>query len=196
MTLVGILLAAGKGRRFDPTGERNKLLQPWPGGGTVVAASAAAMLAALPTVVAVVGPEGEGVAAELRANGCDVTVCPDAADGMGVSLAHAISHAAANADGWLIALGDMPRVRPSTIKAVAEALVQGSDIAIPVMNGRRGNPVAFSRLHLAALLALHGDQGARNIVASHPVLEVEVDDPGIFQDIDTAADLSARRVSG
>ncbi len=195
MTVVGILLAAGKGRRFDPTGERNKLLQPWPGAGTVVAASATAMLAALSKVVAVIGPEGEGVAAQLRAIGCDVTECPDAADGMGVSLAHAVS-VADDADGWLIALGDMPRVSPSTIEALAEAVRQGSDIAVPVMNGRRGNPVAFSRIHLPALLALDGDAGARNIVRSHPVREVEVSDPGIFQDIDTAADLNAPGVSG
>ena len=195
MTIVGILLAAGKGRRFDPTGARNKLLQPCSDGGTVVAASATAMLTALPTVVAAVSPEGEGVAAQLRALGCDVTVCADAADGMGVSLAHAVRHAA-NAEGWLIGLGDMPRVRSSTIHALADAIEHGADIAIPVMNGRRGNPVAFSRLHLEGLLALDGDQGARSIVASHPVREVAVDDPGIFQDVDTAADLSAQEVSG
>ena len=196
MTLVGILLAAGKGRRFDPSGARNKLLQPWPGGATVVAASAAAMLSSLPRVLAVVGPEGEGVAAELRALGCEVTVCADAGDGMGVSLAHAVRQARSGADGWLIALGDMPRVKASTIGALAEAIGQGADIAMPRMDGRRGNPVAFSRLHLEALLALRGDQGARNIVASHPVREVEVDDAGIFQDVDTAADLSEQGVSG
>ena len=196
MTVVGILLAAGKGRRFDPTGERNKLLQPSHGTGTVVEASATAMLAALPRVVAVVGPEGAGVAARLRAIGCDVTECADAADGMGISLAHAVRFAANDADGWVIALGDMPQVQSATIEALAEAIRQGSDIAVPVMNGRRGNPVAFSRAHLTGLLALRGDQGARNIVRSHPVLEVAVSDPGIFQDIDTAADLIAPGVSG
>lgn len=196
MALVGILLAAGRGRRFDPSGERNKLLQFLPGGETVVSASARTMLAALPAVVAVVGPEGEGVAAELRALGCDVTVCANAGDGMGVSLAHAIGHAAPHAEGWLIALGDMPHVQPSTITALARGVEQGNDIAVPVMNGHRGNPVAFSRRHFAALLALHGDQGARNIVKSNPVIEIAVDDPGIFQDIDTAADLSEQRVSG
>lgn len=191
MALVGILLAAGRGRRFDPSGERNKLLQALPGGDTVVVASARHLLAVLPTVVAVVGPEGEGVAAELRALGCDVTVCADAGAGMGVSLAHAIRHTTPDAEGWLIALGDMPHVLPSTIAALAQAIGQGHGIAVPVMDGRRGNPVAFGRRHLAALLATEGDQGARSIVKSHPVIETEVDDPGIFQDIDTAADLSA-----
>lgn len=197
MALVGILLAAGRGSRFDPSGERNKLLQVLPGrGGTVVAASARSMIAVLPKVVAVVAPEGEDVAAELRALGCDVTVCTHAGDGMGVSLAHAISHAGASTDGWLIALGDMPHVHPSTLTALARAVEHGHDIAVPVMNGRRGNPVAFGRRHLAALLALRGDQGARNIVKANPVTEIEVDDPGIFQDIDTAEDLSSHKVSG
>lgn len=191
MALVGILLAAGRGRRFDPSGERNKLLQRLPDGGTVVAASADAMLAALPRVVAVVGPAGDDVAAELRTLGCDVTVCARADDGMGASLAHAIGHAA-QADGWLIALGDMPHVLPSTIAALARAIEDGSGIAVPVMKGRRGNPVAFGRQHLAALLALDGDQGARNIVKTNSLREVEVDDPGIFTDIDTAADLQAK----
>lgn len=53
---VGILLAAGRGRRFDPSGERNKLLQALPGGEPVVVASAHALLAVLPRVIAVVPP--------------------------------------------------------------------------------------------------------------------------------------------
>jgi molybdenum cofactor cytidylyltransferase len=57
------------------------------------------------------------------------------------------------------------------------------------MHGRRGNPVGFGRVHLAALLALSGDQGARRLLQSCPVTEVAVADPGIFQDIDTPADL-------
>jgi molybdenum cofactor cytidylyltransferase len=57
------------------------------------------------------------------------------------------------------------------------------------MDGRRGNPVGFGRVHLAALLALEGDQGARRLLQTCPVTEVPVEDPGIFRDIDTPADL-------
>jgi molybdenum cofactor cytidylyltransferase len=191
MAIVGILLAAGRGRRFDPSGARNKLLQQLPGGDAVVVASAKNLLTAVPAVVAVVGPGGEGVADTLRTLGCDVTVCPDADAGMAASLVHAIGHTRLHADGWLIALGDMPHVLPSTIAALASAVENGSDIAVPSMGGRRGNPVAFGRRHLAALLALDGDHGARQIVRDNPALEVDVDDPGIFADIDTAADLKA-----
>lgn len=196
MAIVGILLAAGRGRRFDPSGARNKLLQKLANGDTVAAASAKNLLAALPAAVAVVGTEGEGVASELRALGCGVTVCQNADAGMAASLVHALGHTHANADGWLIALADMPHVLPSTIAALARAIETGGAIAVPVMAGRRGNPVAFGRQHLGALLALEGDQGARQIVRANPVIEIEVDDPGIFEDVDTAADLKAQRDSG
>ncbi|MDB5934434.1 MAG: molybdopterin-guanine dinucleotide biosynthesis protein MobA [Massilia sp.] len=189
MTPVGILLAAGRGRRFDPSGTLNKLLQPLAGGEPVVVASARAMLAVLPKVIAVVAADDGGVAAALRALGCDVTTCADADQGMAHSLVHALRHSLPEAQAWLVALGDMPRVRESTLQALADALAGGAVIAAPVNGGRRGNPVAFGAACLPDLLALSGDQGARHILERHLVTQVEVDDPGIFQDIDQASDL-------
>jgi molybdenum cofactor cytidylyltransferase len=192
MTPVGILLAAGRGRRFDPSGNRNKLLQPMAGGEPVVVASARALLAVLPKVVAVVAPADGGVAQALRALGCDVTVCADADDGMAHSLVHALRHSLPAAQSWLVALGDMPHVRESTIRALSEAVAGGAVIAAPVCGGKRGNPVAFGMECLPGLLALEGDEGARRLLKLHPVTEVEVDDPGIFQDVDLPADLRGR----
>jgi molybdenum cofactor cytidylyltransferase len=189
MAPVGILLAAGRGRRFDPTGSRNKLLQQLPGGELVVVASARKLLAVLPKVIAVVPPDDGGVGAALRALGCEVTVCPGADSGMAASLVHGLRHSLPQADGWLVALGDMPYVEVGTISALCGAIDLGAGIAAPVLHGRRGNPVAFGPRHLQALLALQGDQGARGILQSHPVTEVLVDDAGIFRDIDTGADL-------
>jgi len=194
ITLTGILLAAGRGRRFDPAGVRNKLLQRLPGGDFVVVASARKLLAVLPRVVAVVPPSDGGVADALRALGCTVTVCADADSGMGLSLAHAIRHAPLDthgASGWLVALGDMPFVAEATLHALVRAIDEGADIAAPLFDGRRGNPVAFGASHHAALLTLDGDQGARRLLASSPVTTVAVPDPGILRDIDTQGDLPA-----
>jgi molybdenum cofactor cytidylyltransferase len=188
MAPVGILLAAGRGRRFDPGGRRNKLLQQLPDGELVVVASARNLLSVLPRVIAVVPPNDGGVGDALRALGCEVTVCADADTGMAASLVHAIRRSLP-ADAWLVALGDMPFVKPQTIQALCDALALGAGIAAPVMQGRRGNPVGFGARHLPSLLALQGDQGARGIIKSNPVTEVEVTDPGIFRDIDTDADL-------
>ena len=187
MTPVGILLAAGRGSRFDPSGASSKLLARLPGGEPVVAASARRLLAALPRVLAVCAEDGE-VAQLLRSLGCEITVCTDAASGMGASLAHAIK-ASLPASAWVVALGDMPFVQPSTIAALRDALVSGAHIAAPVFEGQRGNPVGFSSTHLPALLALQGDEGARRLVRTNPVTLVEVTDPGIFADIDSPADI-------
>lgn len=188
MALTGILLAAGRGRRFDPSGVQNKLLQTLADGDTVVAASARNMLAALPRVLAVVRPGDDAVAALLGRLGCEVRVCEDADLGMAASLTTAIDYAR-GAEGWLIGLGDMPHVRPDTMRALAATIERGAHIAAPVHAGRRGNPVAFSHYHLPLLLALEGDQGARAILQSHAVSEVVVDDIGVLRDIDTPDDL-------
>lgn len=189
MNAVGILLAAGRGRRFDPGGVRNKLLQPLAAGEPVVVTSARTLLATLARVIAVVPPRDGGVADALRALGCDVTPCAAADSGMAASLVHAIRHSLPQADAWLVALGDMPYVAPATLRALLDALEAGADLAVPVFEGRRGNPVAFGAVHLPALLALRGEHGARALLKSAPVAEVAVNDPGILRDIDTPADL-------
>lgn len=197
---IGILLAGGRGRRFDPDGRRNKLLQCLPGAGAgeaVVVASARKLLAVLPSVVAVVPPDDGGVAERLAAAGCTVTVCPEADSGMAASLTHAIRYSLQDErrgaphapDAWLVALGDMPFVATSTLAALRDALACGAPIVAPVLGTRRGNPVGFGRMHLEALLALRGEHGARDLLRRCAVTQVPVDDAGILRDIDTPADL-------
>lgn len=193
MTPVGILLAAGRGSRFDATGARNKLLERLPSGEPVVASSARHLLATVPRVLAVVGPHSGDVAGVLRALGCEVITCDEAGQGMAASLVHAVRHSLPQAQAWIVALGDMPFVRPATIDALRAALASGAGIAAPVFQGRRGNPVGFGKAHLPALLALEGDQGARAILQANPVTLVEVDDPGVVEDIDEQTDLSRGR---
>ena len=83
---VGILLAAGFGKRFDATGTRNKLLEVLPDGRTVAWRSARTLAAALPNSIAVVRPGNAALAEELRRGGCRVVEAPDAEAGMGVAL--------------------------------------------------------------------------------------------------------------
>jgi molybdenum cofactor cytidylyltransferase len=185
--VVGLLLAAGRGRRFDPGGVHNKLLQPLPtvSGRSVLASAAGNLAAALPTC-AVLRSDLFDLIEQVA--GCTWVQCENADDGMAASLVCGLQQSA-DAAGWVIALGDMPYVQIATIQALASALRQGADIAVPTHQGQRGNPVGFSRLHLPRLLALCGDQGARSLLQSFPVVEVAVDDPGIHQDIDTVADI-------
>jgi molybdenum cofactor cytidylyltransferase len=114
---------------------------------------------------------------------------------MGDSIAAGVA-VRSDASGWLILPADMPRVRPSTIQAVADALQQHA-VAYAQYQGRRGHPVGFAAELYSELTALTGDEGARRLVARYPAQAVEVDDPGVLIDIDTVEDLAAlRAVSG
>jgi len=101
--------------------------------------------------------------------------------------------AAADADGWIVALADMPWISPGTIAAVADALRVGAEIAAPRWRGERGHPVGFARAYGPLLAALTGDEGARAIVAARQwtLTPVDVDDAGAVRDVDHPADLAS-----
>jgi len=118
-------------------------------------------------------------------------VCESAAEGMGASLACA-ARAAGAADGYLVALGDMPYVRPTSIAAVRDALAGGAPLAAPYFRARRGHPVGIARLFYDELLSLKGDEGARQLLAAHQskLVKIPVGDPGVIRDIDKPEDLT------
>jgi molybdenum cofactor cytidylyltransferase len=128
----------------------------------------------------------------LEAAGCGILESERTAQGMGASLAAGIEATAA-AEGWIVALGDMPLIKPRTISAVKGALESGARIAAPFdHDGRRGHPVGFGAALRAELLALEGDLGARDVLRRHAadIVRIETDDAGIFVDIDTPQDLA------
>ena len=124
--------------------------------------------------------------------GCEVVVCGNAAEGMGASLACAVRSADA-ADGFLVALADMPFIRSSSIAAVRDALAGGAPLAAPYFRARRGHPVGirFAKFR-RELEALRGDEGARKIVFANEknLVKIPVGDPGVIRDIDTPGDLA------
>ncbi len=185
----GILLAAGKGKRFDASGNINKLLQLLPSGMTVAGSSAKNMLSVLPGTLAVISASGNSLVPLLELAGCEISICLNAQDGLASTLVHALRHAPDNCAGWVIALADMPFVKPDSIAAIVQALNDGAGIAVPTFKGARGNPVGFARQYLPQLLALTGDQGARSLLKIFPVIEVAVNDAGILKDIDLPQDL-------
>ena len=185
--IVAILLAAGAGTRFG--GE--KLLHPLEDGVAIAAHAARNLLAATPDVIAVVRWGDFPLYDMLEQEGCQVTMFQGAARGMGASMAHGVAQAR-GADGWVVALADMPRIRSDTVKSVITALQQGALIAAPVHKGERGHPVGFGAALRDELLALDGDQGARAVVERHrdSVQLIECDDPGVLFDVDRKSDLN------
>lgn len=179
--MQGLLLAAGRSARFGA----NKLLHPLPDGVPMAVVAARHLAAALPGALAVVNAEEPELIALLDGAGLEVTVCPRAGEGMGASLAWAVSETAA-AEGWLIALADMPFITPNTIRSVSDAVNAPEAIAAPAMEGRRGHPVAFGKAYGEALSGLSGDRGARDLLKLYGqrVILVDCQDPGVLWDID------------
>jgi len=186
LKIVGLLLAAGSGSRFGSDKLRHALPH-----GVAIAVQAARHLKSQVPVLAVLRPGSEELAAALKADGCEVKICDNAAEGMGASLACAV-RAAAGADAWLVALGDMPYVRPSSIAAVREALEKGAPLVAPYFRTRRGHPVGISARFSAELLGLGGDEGAKALLSRHvsDLLKIPVGDPGVIRDIDRPEDLA------
>ena len=185
--IVGILLAAGDSSRFGS----DKLLHPVSGAPIGVAA-ARNLVRAVPRTLAVVRPGRERLKRLLAEAGCMVIENDDAEAGMGASVAAGV-HAARDAGGWLIALADMPWIRPATIAAVCGALQSGASIAAPRYQGARGHPVGFSAAWGDALARLQGRFGARELIAAAGagVEYIDSRDAGVIRDIDYPGDISA-----
>jgi len=177
-----VVLAAGLSRR---AGTVNKLLSPV--NGKAMVRGVVDMLSALPIdpVVVVTGFEASEIKDVL--SGCPVifTHNADFADGMGCSISCGVTTLPQEVAGALICLGDMPHVTGDAIIKLVEAFREGK-ICVPVVDGKRGNPVLFSKTHFPALKALKGDRGGKGVLSANPVSvhEVLTDDEGIFIDHD------------
>jgi len=184
--VAAILLAAGRGTRM---GGPNKLLEEVRGKAMVRHAAEAVATSCASPVVAVTGFEGDRVAAALE--GLDVRRVhnPDYAEGLSTSLRAGIAALPPDTDAAVVALGDMPDVTGALIDRLVAAIdpARGALIALPTREGRRGNPVVWSRRFFEELARIEGDTGARHLLALHneAVVEVPVDDEAAFRDIDT-----------
>ena len=184
--VVGILLAAGSAQRFGA----HKLTQSLADGTPIGVAAASALIAAVPNSIAVVRPDDYPLIKAFSSLGLKIVENSLADEGMGTSLAAGVN-ASAGADGWLIALADMPWVHARTISMLADTLQNGASMVAPVHAGRRGHPVGFSRHWGERLQALSGDEGARNLLAAQAdklVLQ-DTQDAGVLEDIDHPHDL-------
>ena len=97
----------------------------------------------------------------------------------------------------LVTLVDVPLVRSSTVAEVIAAWRRTrAPIVRPAQGARHGHPVMFDRSIFADLRAADPDEGAKAVFAIHRdrIVNVEVSDPGAFEDIDTPGDY--KRVLG
>jgi len=150
-------------------------------------------------VVVVTGHQADDVRKALQGLNVRFAHNPDYAEGLAGSVKAGIAAVPDSADGALVCLGDMPLISSELINRLIDTFApdNGNLIVVPVSDGRRGNPVLWSRRFFAELMTLDGDIGARHLIAKHgeAVAEVPVEGQAAFLDIDTPQALESARGS-
>nr|WP_207791353.1 nucleotidyltransferase family protein [Sphingosinicella soli] len=184
-----IVLAGGRSVRMGA----NKLLADL-GGKPVLAHVLGALRAAgLPAIVVTGHAEAE-IAATAAQFGFPSVHAARYAEGLSRSLAAGIAAAPADWSAALVLLGDMPGVTAEHIETLAAAAGAGR-IAVPVHDGKRGNPVAWGRRYFTRLRGIDGDVGGKALLAefADDIVEVPLESDAIFMDVDTPEALAAAR---
>ncbi len=190
--IAAVLLAAGRSTRM---GAVNKMLAEIGGKPLVRIAAEQALASRAKPVIVVTGHEREKV--EQALNGLNVRFVhnPDYADGLAGSVKTGIAAVPKESDGAIVCLGDMPQVDSGLIDKLLAAFdpERGALIVVPSIDGRRGNPVVWSRRFFSELMAITGDIGARHLIGQYAeaVSEVPVAGEAALTDVDTPESFSA-----
>ncbi|MGF6489544.1 nucleotidyltransferase family protein [Pseudomonas frederiksbergensis] len=182
-----IVVAAGQGSRFRQVAgdDKDKLLVECTSrDGVTVHSMIEQVLVNLPAAlekrVLVTTADRPQVIRMAQAYGCEIVRIEST--GLGDSIAAGVA-ACSQLGGWLIMLGDMPFILPSSIEQVVANMADDA-ISVPVYERQYGHPVGFGRSFGPGLMALTGDQGAKSLFAQARVVEVVVEDPGVLWDVD------------
>ena len=192
--IAAVILAAGRSTRM---GGPNKLTAEISGRPLVRIAAEEALASRARPVVVVTGHERERVEAVLKDLSVQRVHNPDYVTGLSTSLKAGLAALPPEVDGAIVCLGDMPQVRASLIDKLIAAFdpERGALVVVPSIEGKRGNPVVWSRRFFPELMALEGDVGARHLIGRYPeaVVEVPVSDKAALIDVDTPEALIAVR---
>jgi molybdenum cofactor cytidylyltransferase len=187
--ISGVVLAAGAATRFGSTKQLATI-----GGVPLVRLAVDALRPATDEIVVVTGHDAPAVEAALPP---DVRVIRNERfrDGMATSLAAAIHGLGDDSEAAVVLLADQPGVSAADVERVVERFRTTRARIVRLRYADGPGPALLSREIYAESGHLHGDAGARVLMASNPdwVEEVVVDRP-TPPDIDTEADLE--RASG
>jgi molybdenum cofactor cytidylyltransferase len=189
--VAAVILAAGRSSRM---GAQNKLVAQIAGKPLVRIAAEQALASHASPVIVVTGHERDKVEAALAGLRVRVVHNSSYAEGLGSSLKTGIAAVPQEADAAIVCLADMPRVDAVLIDRLIDAYdpERGALVVVPSIDGRRGNPVLWSRRFFPELMNVQGDIGARNLIASYSeaVTEVPVTGTAALTDIDTPESFS------
>jgi len=191
--IAALVLAAGRSSRMGS----NKLMEPVGEKPMLLHTVDAALASAARPVIVVAGHEGQRVRAALAGRAVGIVDNPDHAEGIASSLRAGLAALPPDVDGAIVCLGDMPTVKPEQLDRLIAAFnpLEGRGICVPVVDGKRGNPVLFGAAFFPEMRGAKGDVGARPLLAEHAdaVCDVAMEDGAVLEDFDTPAALAELR---
>jgi molybdenum cofactor cytidylyltransferase len=187
-----IVLGAGTSQRM---GKENKLFLPIAGRSMIDRVIEQVLSSEVDEIILVVSELSIQHLQKWESEKIVVLLNEDYQTGMTSSIQTGVKKSAAN--GYMICLGDQPKIRTSTYNHLMETFKQSQwgSIILPYFNGEKGNPVIFSSDYKDAILQHKESNGCRAVIESHSdqVVCTDVDDPGVLMDIDTWEDYQTYR---
>lgn len=190
---IGVILAAGRGRRMG----RTKQLVEWrsaDGLKPLVAAAYDTVHAVCDEMVVVLGHEADVVAAALGNRAFHrVASDPDAPMFESVRAGLRAAQIVDRAATVVLQPGDHPEVASATLSILADwSLKRPVQTIIPEYGGRGGHPVLIPATVAAILVAAQCPTGLGDFWLANPDLciRLPIDDAAIVRDIDTTEDLA------
>lgn len=190
---VALLPAAGASRRMG----RPKLLLPVNGRPMVAGVVEALRGGGVREIVLVTAPGDEALQAWARQNGVTVAINPDPERGMLSTIQEGIGALSdALTEKWvgeilLISPADLPHLQAGTVAELLQKMIEtGAPLALPTYHGKRGHPLAIAPWLVSEIDNLNPDIGLKQLRDRHEkdLLEIEVEDAGVVQDVDTPED--------
>ena len=189
--IAAVVLAAGRSTRMRGP---NKLLAEIARRPLVRIVADEALASRADPVIIVAGHQRAEVEKALAGLRVRIVHNPDFAEGLGTSLRAGIAAVPADSDAAIVCLGDMPRVDAALMNRLIAVFDpdRGALVVVPTFEGKRGNPVLWSRRFFPDLMAIEGDVGARHLIGrySEAVAEVTVEGKAALIDVDTPEALS------
>jgi molybdenum cofactor cytidylyltransferase len=182
-----IVLAAGQSRRMGT----QKLLLPLGNQPVVARVVDEVLRSPVWPVLVVVGAEGQKIVAALPGRCVTPIENPDFHGDMLSSVRCGLGALPDECEAALVVLGDQPGVTAGIIERLCEAFAaHGRGLVVPACRGRRGHPVLLASRYREEVLTRYDGIGLRGLLAAHPddMLEVEIDFPWAFEDLDTPED--------
>jgi molybdenum cofactor cytidylyltransferase len=188
-----IILAAGGSSRMGVP----KQLLPWGDSTLLRHACTTALQTQCTPVIVVLGCDADRCRPSCEHLPLTIVDNPDWAQGLGTSLATAMSALVAadpNASGALVMLADQPAVSPALLEMlIAQWEPPKWPIAAVLYGEDAGVPALFDRSYFQDLLALRHDRGARALLARERSRVAMVAGGDRLFDVDTPAAYRAHR---